>query len=246
MVENALSLRPRTYVNDAILNFAWKQCSEQYLKGQSKGNLRVCSFPSFFITNLLGEGGEETYNYKRVSTWLQKVFGKDTPPLQYDVIVCLRHQAKHWWTYVMLPKAKHLKGLDSFGMNDQFRNDLRALWWLLNGDLHFHHGLGTLLDGKKWHINANCGEFPRQTNTWDCGLYAIHMGFCCALQAPFTEITPHQIHTYCQKCILYLLDDDKTNDIMLPNCNWHQKVHLQSRYFPGEAEHLYNLMSLKL
>jgi Ulp1 family protease len=188
MVENALSLRPRTYVNDAILNFAWKQCSEQYLKGQSKGNLRVCSFPSFFITNLLGEGGEETYDYKRVSTWLQKVFGKDTPPLQYDVIVFLRHQANYWWTYVMLPKAKHLKGLDSFGMNDQFRNDLMALWRWLNGDLHFQHGLGTPLDSKKWHINANCGGVPRQTNTWDCGLYAIHMGFCCALQAPFTEL----------------------------------------------------------
>ena len=127
MVENALSLCPRTYVNDTILNFAWKQCSEQYLKGQSKGNLRVCFFPTFFITRLLGEGGEETYDYKRVSKWLQTVFGKDPSPLQYDVIVFLRHQAKHWWTYVMLPKEKNLEGLDSFGMNDQLRNALQGV-----------------------------------------------------------------------------------------------------------------------
>ena len=142
----------------------------------------------------------------------------------------------------MLPKSKHLEGLDSLGMNDQFKNDLTALWRWLNDDLHFHCGLNTPFDSKTWYITANCGKVaPRQTNTWDCGLYAISMGFCCALQALFTEITPHQIHTYCQKCILYLLDDDKTNGIMLPNCNWHHKVHLQSRYFPGEAERLYNL-----
>ena len=64
---------------------------------------------------------------------------------------------------------------------------------------------------------------------------------CVLLFRLLYQITPHQIHTYCHKCILYLLDDDKTNDIMLPNFNWHQKVHLQSRYFPGEAEHLYKL-----
>ena len=243
MVENALSLCLWTYVNNMILNFAWKQCSEQYLKGQSKGNLRVCFFPTFFITRLLGEGGEETHDYKHVSKWLQKVFGKDTSPLQYDVIVFLRHQAKHWWTYLMLPKAKHLKGLDSFGMNDQLRNALQALWRWLNDDLHFHHGLGTPLDGKKWHITANCGEgAPRQTNMWDCGLYAIHMGFCCALQAPFnTEITPHQIHTYYQKRILYLLDDDKTNDIMLPDCNWHQT---RSQLYPVTFLHRWDNLQI--
>ena len=83
------------------------------------------------------------------------------------------------------------------------------------------------LDHTKWVLNYNCRDgIPGQKNGWDCGLYAVHALFCFALQAPLAEITPERIHFYCQKLILYLLDEDNSRDIMLPDYNWYQKVQL--------------------
>ena len=80
---------------------------------------------------------------------------------------------------------------------------------------------------------------PHQTNGWDCGLYAVHVGFALAMQAPFSEITKARINIFRRKLVLYLLADDDTRGIMLPDYAWHERVQLQSCYFARESVWLY-------
>jgi hypothetical protein len=90
---------------------------------------------------LRDEGGSEEYKYKTVSKWSQKILGVHGSPLDYNVIMFMRNANKHWWAYVMFPKAQHIEGIDSMGSNDLFSIDIQSLWRWLNDDIRFHWGL---------------------------------------------------------------------------------------------------------
>ena len=238
-VEETQTLGVQKFVNDSILHFAWKQFSEQHAS-LSHGTLRVAFFPSFFFTRLLDEGHTRRYRYNPVSKWSRRILGDRLSVLDYDLIVFLRHKSLHWWIYVMFPKKKHLEGIDCFGVNGNFDADIKYLWRWLNDDLHFHSGLEEPLNRKDWVFN--CGRspgMPRQQNGWDCGLYAIHLGFAFGIQAPLLEITKERVQLYRQKLILYMLDGDCTRDILLPSYHWYEEVKLESWVFSNECDRLY-------
>jgi Ulp1 family protease len=55
-VLDAQTLKPGIFLNDEIINFVWNQFADQHLS-KGKDALRFGFFPSFFITQLMGEGG---------------------------------------------------------------------------------------------------------------------------------------------------------------------------------------------
>ena len=105
------------WLEDVVLNVAWKQISKE-LDASSSHGLKVGYFPSFFLTLLVQEGHkyDAGYNYDGVRHW-SKTFLGDTPPLEYDIIVFLRNFPGHWWTYVMFPKHRHIEAFDSMGLS---------------------------------------------------------------------------------------------------------------------------------
>jgi hypothetical protein len=239
-ITDAKTLEPQTWLNDIIVNFIWLQFSEQYRRGHHDG-LKVGLFPSFFFTKLLGEGGKTAgYNYMNVSKWSQPILGKGMSAMDYDILLFMRHDVDHWWMYVMFPKAKHIEGVDSMGYRDLAKTDIQYLWRWLNDDLHANSGWSKPLDTKGWVFNYGQKQgIPKQANGWDCGLYATHVGFAFALQAPLSEITPERIHTYRQKLLLYLLDGQPTRNILMPITCWYEDLQLESSLFEYECDRLY-------
>ena len=185
-----------------------------------------------------GHRSGDSYRYDGVRTWSKKFLG-DTSPLDYDIIVFLRHVTGHWFTYVMFPKKKHLEAFDSMGYNPEFKEDFTDLWKWLNDDLRVHWGLEELLERKEWQFWASRDGLPKQLNGWDCGLYAIHFGFCFGLQASLSDITIERIDLYRQRLILYMLDGCSNRSIVITHPIWYEDFILESPMFRKECWRLH-------
>ena len=70
------------FLEDVLLNVAWKQISKELQSSSSPDGLKVGYFPSFFFTKLLQEGNhtEEGYDYEGVRTWSKTFLGDMSPP----------------------------------------------------------------------------------------------------------------------------------------------------------------------
>jgi hypothetical protein len=98
--------------------------------------------------------------------------------------------------------------------------------------LRVHWGLKEQLDPTDWHFLVNQGSIPHQSNGWDCGLYAIHYGFCFGLQASMSGITKERISLYRKKLILYMLDGFPQRSILLTKPIWYEDFIVESSVFP--------------
>ena len=85
-------MAPEQWVNDVIVNFVWAQLAERYHGGEGKGT-SIGFFPYFFVTKLMGEGGDNVYGYR----WSETVLGPDKSPLDYDVLLFPKCSMGHWW-----------------------------------------------------------------------------------------------------------------------------------------------------
>ena len=240
-VKDALSLKPGTFVRDGVLNFVWNQFAEQSMSRQH-GELRVGYFPSFFLTTLVDSTSKENdgYQYSQVTNWSQTYLGRGTSPLEYDVILFLRNETMlHWFSYAIFPKSHQMSGFDSMGDNDYFEKDIQYLWRWLNDDLRVHWHLQAPLPIEEWTFTNNRKEQPKQSNGFDCGLYAIHIGFALGLQAPMKEVTKKRVNKFRQKLILYILDGNPTRDILLPKYQWYEEFMVESIFFKDECHRLH-------
>jgi hypothetical protein len=131
----------------------------------------------------------------------------------------------------MFPKGQHIEGFNSLGHNVCFKQDIKALWRWLNDDVRIHWKLETPLLREDWIFTSDHEGNPFQSNGWDCGLYAIQVGFVLGLQVPLSKITPQRIHKYHKKPILYLLDRNEASNIMLPLYHFHEELLLESSFF---------------
>ena len=139
----------------------------------------------------------------------------------------------------MFPKHKHIEAFDSMGYNPQWKLDFTYLFKWLNDDLRVHWGLEEVMDERKWHFWVDRESNPFQTNGWDCGLYAIHFGFCFGLQTSFSGITPERIALYRKRLILYMLDGLPQRNILLSKPTWYEDFLGESTKFPNECRRLY-------
>jgi hypothetical protein len=122
--------------------------------------------------------------------------------------------------------------MDSLG-SDQLEDDVITVWRWLNDELRFHWGHKEPLNQSDWTFGCFRDEVPRQTNGWDCGLYAVTFGICIGLQASFEGITPAHILAFRQKLILFMLDGDPDGDILLTQ-PWFMDFLSTSSLFPLE------------
>ena len=227
-------------VTDVVLNAAWKLITTQLQSSSHLAGFKTAYFPSFFMTKLMQEGHEkyEGYNYDGVRGW-SKTFLGDASPLDHDIIVFLRNIPGHWFTYVMFPKHRHLEAFDSLGFTPMFKSDFDELWKWLNDDLRVHWGLKAPLDSTQWKFWVNRRSVPTQGNGYDCGLFAIHYGFCFGLQASLSGITQERISLYRKKLILYMLDGLPQRSILLTKPIWYEDFIVESPIFPTECSRLY-------
>jgi hypothetical protein len=88
----------------------------------------VCGVsPVFFITKLV-EKNQGKDHYLKLLDWFTTYLGKDQSPLDYDIIMCLRHiMPGHWFSYAMFPKGCQTSGFDSMGDNHLFKSDIETL-----------------------------------------------------------------------------------------------------------------------
>ena len=240
-VGDALSLKPSSWVKDGILNFVWNQFAEQS-RSRQQGEFRVGYFPSFFLTSLVDStlNKSDAYQYSKVTNWSQTYLGREKSPLEYDVILFLRNEtALHWFTYAIFPKSHQMSGFDSTGDNDYFEKDMQYLWRWLNDDLRVHWQLQVPLPIEEWTFTNNRKEQPYQSDGFNCGLYAVHIGFAFGLQAPMKEVTKKRINKFRQKLILYILDGNPTRDILLPKYQWYEEFLEESIFFEDECQRLH-------
>ncbi len=239
-VEDVKTLAPSQWINDVILNYLWFQLADQYDHGPlGQGTLCLAFLPSHFLGKLV-EKNLSKADYLKLMEWSITYLGKDQSPLDYDVIMFLRHDPpSHWICYAMFPKGRQISAFDSIGDNDLFATDIEALWRWLNDDLRVHWKLATPLDSNDWIFTGIRNDQPIQKNSHDCGLYAIHVGFALMLRATLSKITRDRVHNYRQKLILYFLDGKDTPNILLPTYFWHEELMLQSTLFRRECNRLH-------
>jgi Ulp1 family protease len=159
-------LRPRTWLNDEIINFYMCLLMErdEKLSDESVNAVRRTShyFNSFFMCKLLTECG---YNYGAVKRWSKKfdVFEKD------KIFIPINILNTHWTLGVVYVQKKEIAYYDSMSGNG--RQYLRALLRWLQDEAKEKKGI--TLDVSDWTlIDSHDGEdVPQQHNKFDCGAF---------------------------------------------------------------------------
>ena len=105
-----LCLRPRTWLNDEVINFYMNMLMErdQRRSDQSAGKVRSSHFfSSFFMVKLLQNG---KYTYANVKRWSKKfdVFSKD------KIFIPININNSHWTLLVVYIQKKEIHYYDSF------------------------------------------------------------------------------------------------------------------------------------
>jgi Ulp1 family protease len=159
-------LRPRTWLNDEIINFYMCLLMErdEKLSDESVNAVRRTShyFNSFFMCKLLTECG---YNYGAVKRWSKKfdVFEKD------KIFIPINIRNTHWTLAVVYVLKKEIAYYDSMsGVGRQYLSAL--LRWLQD---EAKEKKGITLDVSDWTlIDSHEGEdVPQQHNGFDCGVF---------------------------------------------------------------------------
>ena len=177
-VQSLKSLRPRTWVNDEVINGYLKFLDLQHKKlCRERRTTPSHLFGSFFITQLTEELVDEavvrSFNYDRVKTWSKKAPGRDLFELD-KVLFPINQTNYHWMLAVAFMQEKCIRFYDS---NPHEK-----------GDSQFQHYVGSILnylkrehkdkhkvDMEEWTKAPEDYDTPQQDNGYDCGV------FVCAL-----------------------------------------------------------------
>ena len=131
--EQAYSLQPGEWINDAVLHFVFK--SMESILGFT--DVSVVFFPSFFFNKLLQQDWRAlptTYDFAGVSTWNKRLFeGKSIGDVK--TIVFLQNLRRgHWKCFVVFMDLKIIQSFDSLRGGDQYLHCLYIVgctirWW---------------------------------------------------------------------------------------------------------------------
>ena len=171
-----LTLRPRTMVNDEIINGVGALLQRTFGKNHS---FHIVS--SYFFNHVLTEG---KYDYSKVCRWMTT-----SDILKRKFLIFPRNHACHW-TVIFIDLDRHIIwNLDSLakkkkdeekvgkaGDEDKvFLNDV-ILQWLVDK----HANDGEPFDKKAWTVQRTPDCLPRQNNGVDCGVFVcFFMYFLC-------------------------------------------------------------------
>lgn len=159
-------LKPRTWLNDEIVNFymCMLQERDQKLCERSNGSRKPSYyFNSFFVSKLTENG---VYTYSNVKRWSKKidVFAMDR------IFMPVNISNSHWVMAVVFVTLKEIRYYDS--MSGSAPNTLNAiLRWLTD---EAREKKGVVLDTSEWKlIDTHKTHVPQQGNGYDCGVFSI-------------------------------------------------------------------------
>ena len=116
------------------------------------------------------------WGYERVKSWTRRedIFSK-------DILLIPIHLGNHWTLVIVDLQLKQINYMNSLG----HRNDV-CLALVLRYLVEEARGRKlTHFDVEQWHL-SNVSNLPRQTNNYDCGVFALNYGEYTARNARFT------------------------------------------------------------
>ena len=156
-------MRDGAWLNDEVINFYLLLVNEKL------GSQRVHVFNSFFYLLL------QKHGYERVARWTRSI----------DLFSCSRvilpvHLGSHWCLAVVDMARKELRYYDS--LRGSGERCLRLLAGYLVDEMRAKQG--KTLDLSKWS-KITVKDLPRQSNGYDCGVFACQYGRCIIADKPF-------------------------------------------------------------
>ena len=168
MTRNKIAcLRPRTWLNDEVINFYMCMLKERDDALCAKNPQRRHShfFNSFFINKLLQIDGKEEYDYKGVRRWSKKfdAFSLD------KVFAPVNISNSHWAMLIIYIQKKEIHYNDSMsGSGSRFLHAARR-WVVDEGK----DKKGLDIDSTEWRLVSGSRAVPQQENGFDCGVFTI-------------------------------------------------------------------------
>jgi len=180
------SLRPKTCVNDEIVNYFLKNClakRDEKLCAEQPGRKPSHSFNSFFVQTMFDDKNDDPslrnkYNY--LSRWGKNVPGGDIFDLRY--IVCpINLDNLHWTSAIIFMESKKIQYFDSIdrskvekllgvSLKRYLKDERTKLEGLLQYLKDEHKAKnGKELDVSEWKLVPCTSDTPRQGNgkCWD-------------------------------------------------------------------------------
>lgn len=178
-------LRPRTWLNDEVINFYMCMLKERddALCRKHKGRKSSHFFNSFFISKLLQIDGKEEYDYKGVRRWSKKF---DTFALD-KVFAPVNISNSHWAMLIIYVQKKEIHYNDSMsGSGSRYLNAARR--WVVD---EAKDKKGVDLDPSEWKLVSSSRHVPQQENGYDCGVFSIINADFASDNLPFRYTQGH-------------------------------------------------------
>jgi sentrin-specific protease 1 len=173
-----LSLRPRTWVNDEVINFVMSLLQKHDNEFSQSGK-KSHFFTSFFLTKLLMDKKEYCYDY--VKRWSRNVFAGDVFTL--DKIFFPVHVSNtHWALVVAHMNKKEIHYYCSLGNSG--KKWVNGVFKYLQ-DEHMNKTGKKMPNLDEWKL-IYFMKCPKQKNGFDCGVYACIMAYKIFVGMPLT------------------------------------------------------------
>jgi hypothetical protein len=179
LLQDTFTLRENGWVNDAIINlFCNVLRSSIVTKKQTKRRCGI--FKSYFMNKVLDRFNDDVnkrfiYDYNAVKKWGAATLGKDTNPLDYDLIIFFNNDDdQHWNLIVLSPKDRVIEQLDS--MSHGYHRNLEAVykWFYDELSFHFPTSVREVFHNKQNEWKFYTGRFENlQKNSCNCGVFTI-------------------------------------------------------------------------
>lgn len=157
-------LRPRTWLNDEVVNFYMAMLQERDERLSKANPNRTTShyFNSFFMTKLQEGNG---YSYAGVKRWSKKfdLLSKD------KIFVPININNTHWTLAVVYIQKKEIHYYDS--MSGSGRKYLQPLLNWVRDDAKDKKNVD--IDTTQWKLLDRMDYVPQQENGYDCGMFVI-------------------------------------------------------------------------
>ena len=202
--ESMEKLKPRTWLNDVIVNYFLKTCLQQRdanMNGNCTQRKRSHFFNSFFMQKLFDDKNSNAnlrgqYSYKNVKNWYKKVPGRNIFELEC-IFFPTNVGSNHWTLTVAFMEEKRIQYYDSFKGVGKGEKYLKGVLDYFK-DEH-QRQFKSDMDASEWRLVPCTEDTPQQTkyneeNDYDCGV------FLC-LFADFIVMDCAPIFDFDEECI---------------------------------------------
>eukprot|EP01119_Soliformovum_irregulare_P018472 TRINITY_DN5677_c0_g1_i1.p1 TRINITY_DN5677_c0_g1~~TRINITY_DN5677_c0_g1_i1.p1 ORF type:complete len:536 (+),score=127.58 TRINITY_DN5677_c0_g1_i1:67-1674(+) len=175
------------WLNDEVINFYLNVLMQ---RNQNDAKLPKCHFFNTFFYKFMDQNG-----YAKVRTWTRRI-----DIFSMDMIIIPVHMPGHWCLAVVNNKEKKFQYFDSYGHpNRRAFQVMRD--WLKN---EWKDKKKVDVDLAEW-TDEQVMDLPRQTNSWDCGVFICRFANAVSAGLPF-NFTEEDMPYFRQRIALDILN----------------------------------------